>query len=187
MPSSSEKGHALLLGFRTQPRGGPSQSRSKKKGVGQGSLLRVAWMGQHPRVRPRVWSRALVQKPLQRYCDEQCNRNVDGVPFVSEAVSSPRWTRRATATGGVCRSSAGAVHRPGGCAVRTWKSCLFFLFVFVSDSHCSVSGLRSPGLLFIGFLWEMLLVLPYSAALGLTVDSPEMRQSTEASGRISRT
>ena len=42
MPSSSEERHALRLGFRTRPRGGPSQDRSGKPGAGQGSPLRVA-------------------------------------------------------------------------------------------------------------------------------------------------
>ena len=55
----------------------PAQRRSFSGPLGETRSRPGATVAGGPRVRPRVWSRAFVQKLFKRYCNKQCHRHVD--------------------------------------------------------------------------------------------------------------
>ena len=117
----------------------PAQRRSFPGPFGEtgsrpGATVAGGPLGLHPRVRPRVWSRALVQKLLKRYCDKQCHRHVD-------------WGALRLGGRVIAKVDAADDGIGGGVVEVPQVQFIDKLFVFVSDSHCSVSGLRSLGLL----------------------------------------
>ena len=94
--------------------GGPFQGRSGKPGADRGPPLRVAPWDCIPGFAPGCGPEPLYRSFFKDTATNSATAMSTGVPFVSEAVSSPRWTRRTTALGGgVVERSLGLLDSSG--------------------------------------------------------------------------